>query len=211
MFGAKKLIYEVNKLLCQQSRKEYGQGIDFKIYCFDHDPDLYKSSGLDWLQLIVANRYIIFLTNSSPTLISKEAVMVYFEDLKDGGKSGSLNRLEHSVWQGYLNETTIAELWAFSIMHLFVCQPLLSRAKSAKNPLDINFFYQTPIRRLASYDENSQVLLDEDFNIWGGSVKETEPHRPCMLHIQALAKQQKEKVLYTHMQWVTGQTVYLYN
>ncbi|KAK7109245.1 hypothetical protein V1264_013320 [Littorina saxatilis] len=120
--------------------------------------------------------------------------MVYLEALKDGKATAGWNRLEHSVWQGYLDETVLAELCAFALMFFFVCQPLLSRAKVAKSPLEMNFFYLTAVQKLSFYAEHSEALLSEDTNMWQGSIKETEPYRPYMQDVQQMAKDRQGQV-----------------
>lgn len=197
LLGAKKQIYEVSKLICQQSRKEYSRGRDFKMFCLDQSEDTYKGTGAHLLKPVIGNRYIVFLMNAIPTLMSKEIIMIYLEALKDSKEgAATLNRLELSVWQGYLSADIEAELCAFSLMYYFVCQPLLSRAKVAKSPLDMNYFYVTAVRRLADFEGDSSPLLNEDPEIWGGAVQETEPYRPYISHIQSIAKHDgcKEKV-----------------
>ncbi|VDI78991.1 Hypothetical predicted protein [Mytilus galloprovincialis] len=78
MHGAKKHIYECNKLLCEHARKEYGLGVDFKAYTLCND----QNSGSDLFRPIVGSRYLIFLQNAIPTLSAREIVLMYLEDIK---------------------------------------------------------------------------------------------------------------------------------
>ena len=198
LVGAKKQIYEVNKLICQQSRKEYSRGRDFKMFCLDQSEETYQGTAAQLFLPVVGNRYIVFLLNAIPTLVSKEIILVFLESLKDSKEgAATLNRLEASVWSGYLNADIESELCAFSLMYYFVCQPLLSRAKAAKSPLDMNYFYLTAVRRLAFLETDSSQLLDEDPEMWGGAVSETEPYRRYIPDVQNQAKielQFKDKV-----------------
>ena len=59
--GAQKLIYEVNKLICARGRKEYCDGMDFKLYCLVTEEISYEGSAAHLMQPIVGNRYIVFL------------------------------------------------------------------------------------------------------------------------------------------------------
>ena len=167
------------------------------MFCPDQREDTYKGTRARLPKPVIGNRYVVFLMNAIPTLTSKEIIRIYLEALKDSKEgAATLNRLELSVWQGYLSADIKAELCTFSLMYYFVCQPLLSGAKAAKSPLDVNYFYVTAVRRLADFDGNSSPLLNEDPEIWGGAVQETEPYRLYISHIQSIAKRDgcKEKV-----------------
>ena len=167
------------------------------MFCPDQREDTYKGTRARLLKPVIGNRYVVFLMNAIPTLMSKEIIMIYLEALKDSKEgAATLKRLELSVWQGYLSADIKAELCPFSLMYYFVCQPLLSCAKAAKSPLDVKYFYVTAVRRLADFDGNSSPLLNEDPEIWGGAVQETEPYRLYISHIQSIAKCDgcKEKV-----------------
>ncbi|CAC5379953.1 unnamed protein product [Mytilus coruscus] len=67
------------------------------------------------------------------------------EDIKDAKETPGLNRLEYSVQQGYLNTTTVTEEIAFALMYVYVCAPLMQKAKSTKSPLEMNGYYEMTI------------------------------------------------------------------
>jgi hypothetical protein len=144
MIGAKKHIYECNKLLCEHGRKEYGLGVDFKAYTLCSPED----SGSELFSPIVGNRYLIFLQNAIPTYVAKDMVLVYLEDVRDAKEVPGLNRLEYSVQEGYLNPTVEAEEAAYALMYYYVCAPLLRKAKSSKSPLEMNKYYTWTIDKL---------------------------------------------------------------
>lgn len=110
MRGASKHIYEVNKLLCEQSRKEYSLDANYKAYnlCAGNE------TGQSLFKLIVGNKYLIFLQNAIPVFSGKD-VMVYPEDVRDGKEKPGLYRLEQSVRQCFLDKTVETEV-AFALM-----------------------------------------------------------------------------------------------
>ena len=165
MTGAKKVIYEVNKLICEQGRKEYGKGKEFKMFCLSEDVPRGNCAHL--LQPIVGNRYIIFLYNSMPTLLSRELVLIYLEHMKE---YKTLNRLESSVLDGLMSPTTTAELSAYAIAFFYICQPLLMKGKSVNSPLEMNYFYKAAIMKLAQFVDDAEELTTGGVSLWPGAV-----------------------------------------
>ena len=96
LLGTRKQINKVSKLLCQQCRKEYSRGRDFKMFCLDQRENTYKGTGAHLLKPVIGNRYIVFLMNAVPTLMSKEIIMIYPEVPKDSKEGAATrNRLEN--------------------------------------------------------------------------------------------------------------------
>ncbi|CAC5379937.1 unnamed protein product [Mytilus coruscus] len=139
MHGAKKHIYECNKLL---------------------------NSGSDLFRPIVESRYLIFLQNAIPTLSAREIVLMYLEDIKDAKETPGLNRLEYSVQQGYLNTTTVTEEIVFALMYFYVCSPLMQKAKSTKSPLEMNGYYEMTIAKLQEWRIDPSGLINGDDLLW---------------------------------------------
>ncbi|KAL5005166.1 hypothetical protein ScPMuIL_018622 [Solemya velum] len=171
MKGATKHIYEVNKLLCEQSRKEYSLGVDFAMYNLGEGTS--SSSGASLFKPIVGNRYLIFLHNAIPTLCSKDIVMVYLEDVRDGKDKVGLNRLETAVRTGYLDMTIESEEVAFALMYFHVCSKLLSKAKSVSSPLEMNTFYSQAIDALGLWCADPSSLIDGSVEMWPTSQEDS--------------------------------------
>lgn len=74
--------------------------------------------------------------------------MIYLQDVKDSKANPCLNRLEQSIHAGYLQKDIESEEVAFAIMYYRVCAPLLAKAKNAKSPLVMNWFYEAAIDAL---------------------------------------------------------------
>jgi hypothetical protein len=191
MNGAKKLIYETNKLICQHSHKEYSKGKEFMAFALDDG--VYQESATSLLKPVVGNRYIIFLLNSIPTLVAKDMILVYLESLRDAKDKVGLNKLEASVMQGYLDPTVEAELAAFAIIFYHVCHPILIKAKGAKSPLEMNWYYKTALRKLGQYADDPSDLLNGNALLWPGADKQTE-YSPLMPHVYGTADKHKEMV-----------------
>jgi len=95
MQGVKKHIYECNKLLCENARKEYGLGNEFKAYSLCGEDD----TGSQLFKPIIGNRYLIFMQNAIPTLAARDSVLLFLEDIKDAKENIGLNRLEFQFKQ----------------------------------------------------------------------------------------------------------------
>lgn len=162
MRGAKKHIYECNKLLCEHSRKEYGLGNQFKAYSLCATED----SGSELFKPIVGNRYLIFLQNSIPTIASRDMVLLFLEDIRDVKEIPGLNRLEQAVQQGYLDPNVQAEEAAFALLYFELCAPLLSKAKTANSPLDMNSYYLAAVMKLDHWSNDPTELITGDVTIW---------------------------------------------
>ena len=184
MHGAKKHIYECNKLLCEHARKEYGLGVDFKAYTLCND----QNSGSDLFRPIVGSRYLIFLQNAIPTLSAREIVLMYLEDIKDAKETPGLNRLEYSVQQGYLNTTTVTEEIAFALMYFYVCSPLMQKAKSTKSPLEMNGFYEMTIAKLQEWSVDPSGLINGDDLLWE-NAKGPQVYIPYMTEIHKMTSE----------------------
>jgi hypothetical protein len=192
MCGAKKLVYEANKLLCERTKKEYGKGLDFKMFAMDDG--VYDNTTAAHFKPIVGNRYIIFLLNSIPTLLSRDIVLLYLNHLRDSKEKVGLNKLELSVQAGYLDEDTEVELIAFAILFFFVCQPLLRKAKGAPDALYMDWYYRTVIRKLAQYADNPAELLNGDAMLWVGAVSEDDVFFTPMKQVLEIASKHQEKL-----------------
>ncbi|KAL3860428.1 hypothetical protein ACJMK2_010552 [Sinanodonta woodiana] len=166
MIGAKKHIYECNKLLCEHSRKEYGLGSDFKAYSLCSEID----TGSELFKPIIGNRYLIFLQNAIPTLAAHDMVLIFLEDIKDAKDNPGLNRLEYSVQQGYLNDNVQAEEIAFSILYFYLCAPLLQKAKTVKSPLEMNQYYASAVRKLGDWCRDPSGLVAGIDLLWEGAM-----------------------------------------
>ena len=196
MTGAKKLIYEANKLVCSQSRKEYSKGADFKMFALDKD--MYEQSGVGRMQPIVGNRYNIFLMNSIPTILAQDLVLVYLEYLKDTKTIVGLNLLEKSVHDGYLSRTIYCELLGYAIMYHFILQPLLAKGKGAKSPLEMNWYYKTAVRKMSVLCEDPSPLISdipENAYLWPGAVPAKDSFQQAMPHIVTEASNNQDDVL----------------
>jgi len=167
MRGAKKHIYECNKLLCEHGRKEYGLGNQFKAYSLCSDED----TGSDLFKPIVGNRYLIFMQNSIPTLAGKDMVLLFLEDIRDAKEIPGLNRLEQSVQQGYLDPDIQAEEAAFALLYYELCAPLLQKAKSVQSPLEMNQYYLAAVTKLDLWSKDPTEVLTGDVTIWEDVVK----------------------------------------
>ncbi|KAL3852200.1 hypothetical protein ACJMK2_015873 [Sinanodonta woodiana] len=166
MVGARKHIYECNKLLCEHSRKEYGLGNDFKAYSLCSELD----TGSELFRPIIGNRYLIFLQNAIPTLAAHDMVLMFLEDIKDAKDNPGLNRLEYSVQQGYLNDNVQAEEIAFSILYFYLCAPLLQKAKSVKSPLEMNEYYASAVGKLENWCRDPSGLVAGNDLLWEGAM-----------------------------------------
>ena len=87
---------------------------------------------------------------------------MYLEALRDSKDKVGLNKLEASVLQSYMDPAVEAELAAFGILFFHVCHPLLIKAKGAKSPLELNWYYKTAVRKLGQYSDDPSDLISEN-------------------------------------------------
>ncbi|KAI8486077.1 hypothetical protein Bbelb_361770 [Branchiostoma belcheri] len=155
MVGAKKHVYETDKLLCTESKKEIAEGKDFKAYCLA--TEVVDVAGCELFKPIVGSRYFIFLLNAIPTYCGQEFIKTFLLDQRD--LKGGWNKLEQSVYDGYACEKTMAEERAYSILYHEVFLPLYRKCKAAKNPLALNSVYESTVQKLKEWGDNPEILF----------------------------------------------------
>ncbi|XP_066289132.1 uncharacterized protein [Branchiostoma lanceolatum] len=160
MVGAKKHVYETDKLLCTESKKEIAEGKDYKAYCLA--TEVVDVAGCELFKPIVGSRYFIFLLNAIPTYCGQEFIKTFLLDQRD--MKGSWNKLEQSVYDGYACEKTMAEERAYSILYHEVFLPLYRKCHGAKNPLDLNAVYAHTVQKFKEWGDHPELLFrgDED-------------------------------------------------
>ncbi|XP_070534272.1 uncharacterized protein [Ptychodera flava] len=156
VYGAKRHIYETDKLLCEQSHKEYAKGKDFKAFCLAED--VHQKSGAQLFKPIVGSRYLIFFHNSIPTYVGREFIQLYLIDLRD--VKGHWNRFEASVYEGYSDPRILAEERAYAILYHEVWLTLMVKTKSVQNMLEMNDIYDQSVQKLQEWSQNSESLFE---------------------------------------------------
>ncbi|KAK3100170.1 hypothetical protein FSP39_015705 [Pinctada imbricata] len=158
MRGAKQHIYECDKLLCQTSKKEYAKGMDFKCFSISTEED----TGSDLFKPIVGSRYLVFLYNSIPTVVGRNAIISFLETVRDSKDIPTFNKIESSVFEGFFDEKIVSEECAFAIMYHEICHPLMVKVKCAASPLSMNPHYKYAVDKMREWEKDSSCLLQDD-------------------------------------------------
>ncbi|XP_070578593.1 uncharacterized protein [Ptychodera flava] len=162
LIGAKKHIYEADKLLCTEVRKEYSEGKDFRAYCLTEEKVAESACGL--FRPIVGSRYLVYFHCSIPTFIGQEFIQTFLVNQREA--KGSWNRLEKAVYDGYFDDRILAEERTYGILYTEVLLPLLTKCKVASDPLAMNECYTTAVTKLRQWSEEPELIFNENDHIW---------------------------------------------
>ncbi|XP_070547226.1 germ cell nuclear acidic protein-like isoform X1 [Ptychodera flava] len=93
---------------------------------------------------------------------------MFLLDVRD--VKGAWNKLESSVYEGYLDRKILAEERTYGILYYEVLLPLLAKCKGAKSPLEMNKHYAYTIQKLHHWSENADGLFSGTETLYEESV-----------------------------------------
>ncbi|XP_077981591.1 uncharacterized protein LOC144436632 [Glandiceps talaboti] len=179
MIGAKKHIYECDKLLCENSKKEYAKGKDFKGFCLSRD--IHVKSGSQLFKPIVGSRYLIYFHNSLPTYVGRQFIQLFLVDHCDS--KGHWNKLEASVYDGYNDLRITAEERAYAVLYYEVCLPLMVKTKSVNQILEMNEVYEMTVNKLKEWSDDPEGLFEGSEKLWP-DCRRNDAHKQYILEVR---------------------------